>query len=99
MNKCKKFLSLLFTLTFLCGLFSLSVSAAEPEIEWLIPQKLKIGDSVGNNIANGKNLPPIGQFWATTPESHSLHNLFGHCYDHSFPLRSKAPKGMKPRHL
>ena len=24
---------------------------------------------------------------------------FSHCYDHSFPLRSKAPKGMKPRHL
>ena len=52
MNKCRKFLSLLFTLTFLCGLFSLSVSAAEPEVEWLIPQRLKIGDCIWK-LVNG----------------------------------------------
>lgn len=76
MNKCRKFLSLLFTLTFLCGLFSLSVSAAEPEVEWLIPQRLKIGDCIwklvngtvggGNPVVKGFNMPQ-GQCAAILP--------------------------------
>ena len=62
MKKCKAVLSLLCSLVLLCSLFSMSVSAAEPEIEWLMPPRIKIGFSAANDlpdsclIARGKNL-------------------------------------------
>lgn len=74
MNKCRKFLSLLFALTFLCGLFSLSVSAAEPEVEWLIPQRVKIGDEF-DVVARGKNLP-------YNPDDSNIFEAWGRFRDH-----------------
>lgn len=76
MNRCKKFISLLFTLTFVCGIFSMTAFAAEPEVEWLIPQRLKMGDCIwklvngtvggGNPVVKGFNMPQ-GQCAAILP--------------------------------
>lgn len=56
MDRCRKILSLLFALTVLGGLCSMTAFAAEPEVEWLIPQRVKIGDEF-DVVARGKNLP------------------------------------------
>lgn len=85
MKNRKRAVSLLCAILLLCAPICMTAFAAdEPQIDWLIPQTLKIGDKI-STIATVKNLPGEMEGAAVDADSpdaggYMLHNLFGHCF-------------------
>lgn len=99
MKNRKRAVSLLCAILLLCAPICMTAFAAdEPQVDWLIPQMLKIGYTP-DTIVNVKNLPSelAGKNVTIATADSELfkeYNLFGHCFSpHAYGRESVAEGG------